>query len=128
MKYIKKFEGFFNRERKNYGQFRWYDGPVGPLSGGNEVEKLKSVGCFQEITDVPAPFYYVPTFSDALKLITIQRLLKDSYPDEHCFYRITIDLINKKPIIKYFDTFEEMFEALNLYIPELDKNIKKYNL
>ena len=26
MKYIKEFEGFFGHERKNYGQFHWYDG------------------------------------------------------------------------------------------------------
>lgn len=128
MKYIKIFENFFNRERKNYGQFRWYDDPVGPLSEGNEVEKLKSVGCFQKIKDIPAPFYYVPTFSDTIKLIIMQRLLKNSYPDEHCFYKITIELKNQKSIIKYFDTFEKMFKSLKTYIPEVDKNTKKYNL
>jgi len=129
MKHIKFFESFFNHDRKGYGDFYWYDGPSNYRYGGDEVEKLESIGCFRKIANSPAPFYYIPKFSETIQLITIQKIVKHPYPVEDCFYKITIDLIGgKKSKRKYFDTFEEMFEALKLYIPEIDRNTKKYNL
>lgn len=128
MKNIKTFDNFFSNlfSRKSNGVYFW---------DNNDQTILEELGF---INSSPGSsiglYYYLPNFSEIIKKIEIKKnaempIAGQDQPNEDYFYSVTIHLIKKdKKILKDFDTINEVVKFVKQYIPEIDSDIKKYNL
>lgn len=126
MKQLKTYENFFsdifkNRRRQSDGKYFW--------TGPEQIE-LEAIGF---INDSPASsigsFYYIPILSDNVEKIIIEKNTEILNYQEDFFYDVILNLKNtKNQTIKDFDNFEDVIQYVKQFIPEIDTNIKKYNI
>ena len=131
MKYLKEYEGFFSKINKSVSRlfasnvvYRWSE---------DEMEYLERLGFYQLKNSIRVSpkfgYYFTPSFINTIKEIQVEKyfdFLSES-EQETIFYRAWITK-KKKPIKKDFDSFKEMIEFVEKYIPEVEKDTKKYNL
>ena len=115
MKYIKTFE---NKNDERFSAF--------------EEIALKNIGC-EKSTGGYNFNYKSESTGDEIVIIKLSEKFKfsDHYRTDpkDFYYKVIITKTDKrKRIIKDFANFNKLIEFINLYIPEIDKDLKKYNL
>ena len=134
MKYLKEYEGFFSKINKSVSRllfasnvaYRWY------YQESEELEKLNFYQIDKSIIfNNDVPYYFKPNITDTIKEIIVKKYFdvgeSTSPTDIAFFYRAEVTT-NKKTIKKDFDSFEEMMEFVEKYIPEIETDTKKFNL
>jgi hypothetical protein len=140
MKYIKTYESIFNNE----------------IDFSSEQEKeLYDLGFVKDDYYDVLAFYYTPTIQDKIKNIRISKIQLENAIDPMfepvSSFRVDIFQANNKRITKEFpkismaskvmnkmgmikfnmhnlEYFDQAIEYIKQYIPEIDNDIKKYNL